>query len=107
MLEKNCNTFNWKCFLKFQSTNGQTDKCSSLTEKPVDEFSVFSEYIANEFRQLQFEESKFLLKRSIQRAILDVVAFEEHLPHVNTENEEITVKEELWTWRRWRYLNVK
>lgn len=52
------------------------DLALQVIEEPLDEYDVFGEYVASEFRKLPTEEQKQRLKRLILRDLLDITDFE-------------------------------
>ena len=54
------------------SEDALLQKALAAMQKPVDEFQIFADYVAQELRALKFQHNRNKLKRLIQRAILDI-----------------------------------
>lgn len=47
-------------------------KASAVLDKPADDHQVFGDFVASELRLLKSDQNRLLLRRKIQRAILEV-----------------------------------
>lgn len=52
-------------------------KAMAELNKPYDEFAIFGEYVGSEIRSLHFDHNKRKLKRTIQKAILEMAEIDE------------------------------
>lgn len=62
--------------MQFKDEDALIKKASALIDKPADEHQVFGEFVASELRLLKSHQNILLLRRKIQRAILEVSEME-------------------------------